>query len=122
MVHPLPTFPPEHTSLVVIDNVSTPFTAAFPPGMEDGAGGGGGRGKREPVGVRRFAIIGDLISALGKLAGSKGVAVRFLSTASQIVMHRSSPGLMFCFHVGTVIKPNDNKSYTRSRGDAHTRC
>lgn len=108
--------------MVVIDNVSTPFTAAFPPGMEDGGGGGGAKGKKEPVGVRRFAIIGDLISALGKLAGSKGVAVRFLSTASQISAHRSSLCLMFCFHVGTVIKPNDNKGYTRSRGDAHTLC
>ncbi|CUS09131.1 unnamed protein product [Tuber aestivum] len=98
VVHPLPTFPPENTTLVVIDNVSTPFTAAFPPGMEDEGAGGGGRGKKEPVGVRRFAIMGDLISALGKLAGSKGVAV--------------------C----TTIKPNDNKGYTWSRGDAHTLC
>ncbi|KAG0135011.1 P-loop containing nucleoside triphosphate hydrolase protein [Tuber indicum] len=79
VVHPLPTFPPENTSLIVIDNVSTPFTAAFPPGMEEEGGGGGGKVKTEPVGVRRFAIMGDLISALGKLAGSKGVAVLLLN-------------------------------------------
>ncbi|RPA90082.1 P-loop containing nucleoside triphosphate hydrolase protein [Choiromyces venosus 120613-1] len=82
VMHPLYTFPPENTSLVVIDNVSTPFTAAFPPGMEDdggGGGGGGGKGKKEPVGVRRFAIMGDLISALSKLAASRGVAVLLLN-------------------------------------------
>jgi hypothetical protein len=68
---------------VVIDNISTIFTAAYPPGMEelDRKGtnnellGKGGKKNKERPRARRFAIIGDLITGLAKLAAAKYLAV-----------------------------------------------
>lgn len=108
ILHPLPSFPPEDTSLVVIDNISTIFTAAYPPGMEEvdrqsgangeslGAGvsaGGAKRGvkkKKDGPSARKFAIIGDIVAGLAKLAAAKDLAVSW-TEISHTQTHAHAP-------------------------------
>lgn len=101
-MHPLPSFPPERTALIVVDNIATPFTAAYLPGHEDfnrknadrsqnpGVGGTASpRGKgslshkaappRDSASTRKFAIMADLMKALGVLATKRGLAVLILN-------------------------------------------
>lgn len=101
-MHPVPSFPPERTALIVIDNIATPFTAAYLPGHEDfnrkntdraqntGVGGTASpRGKgspshkaappRDSASTRKFAIMADLMKVLGVLATKRGLAVLILN-------------------------------------------
>lgn len=63
---------------MVIDDVSTVFTAAFPPGMESrgGVGGSGSRGTNtKKASTRRFSIVTALVTELGRLAATRDVVV-----------------------------------------------
>ncbi|KAI5841158.1 P-loop containing nucleoside triphosphate hydrolase protein [Morchella snyderi] len=100
-LHPLPgsTFPPEGTGLVVIDNVGTVFTAAFPPGSEDfnkklpaGAdkrgSGSASPGPKQPP--RKFAVMVDLVKALERLAVTRKIAILVINQMTTRVIARSS--------------------------------
>ena len=77
LAHSTPTFPPEGTALLVVDSISTLFNQAFASSTKsheerpiskknDAANWASGR---------RWAVMTDLISALGKLATTRNVAV-----------------------------------------------
>lgn len=103
-MHPVPSFPPERTGLVVVDNIATLFAAAYLPGHEDfnrkntdrlqrPSGGGSGtsspRGKgspghratppRDSASTRKFAIMADLMKSLSALAMKRGLAILVLN-------------------------------------------
>lgn len=99
VMHPVSSFPPERTALVVIDNIATPFTAAYLPGHEDfnrkntqnpgGSGTASPRSKgspshkaappRDTASTRKFAIMADFMKSLGALATKRGLAVLVLN-------------------------------------------
>lgn len=102
VIHPVSSFPPERTALVVIDNIATPFTAAYLPGHEDfnrkntdrpqnpsGGGTASPRSKgspshkaappRDTASTRKFAIMADFMKSLGALATKRGLAVLVLN-------------------------------------------
>lgn len=102
-LHPLPSFPPEGTALVVIDNIATAFGAAFPPGLDDynkrndrgqssggkasPSGKGSHSGKAAQPTVKKFSIMADLMKSFDRLALTHGLAVGSLpcrQTASSI--------------------------------------
>lgn len=76
-------FPEKDTGVLVIDNLSTPFSIAFPPGIDgdyswrNGGKDTSGRGGKPqvPPSVRRLGILADLATGLGKLAVSRNIAV-----------------------------------------------
>ena len=73
-----PTFPEPGTSVLVIDNISTLFSIAFPPGIDGeflDRKSAGAVGKTQPS-VRRFGIMIDLVGGLGKVAGMRNIVVR----------------------------------------------
>ncbi|KAL8699283.1 MAG: hypothetical protein Q9201_006090 [Fulgogasparrea decipioides] len=77
LVHSTPTFPPRDVNLLVIDSVSTLFTQAF--AQSDRFANSKTSGKKSDVAQwatnRRWAVMGDLIAALGKLAATRNMAV-----------------------------------------------
>ncbi|KAL8756144.1 MAG: hypothetical protein Q9184_004586 [Pyrenodesmia sp. 2 TL-2023] len=76
LLHSTSSFPPRGTSLLVVDSISTPFNHAFAQ-----TNGHDGRipGKKTDVAQwaagRRWAVMGDLISAIAKLAATRNMAV-----------------------------------------------
>ena len=61
----------------MIDNISTLFSIAFPPGIDGGfldRKSAGAAGKVQPS-VRRFGIMMDLVGGLGKVAGMRDIVV-----------------------------------------------
>jgi hypothetical protein len=87
LLHPAPSFPPTKTSLIVVDAISTVFGSAFPRLAEEGGRGSKGSKtlpKRENdhsqwVSSRKWAVIGDFTSKVGRLAVVKDVAVLLIS-------------------------------------------
>lgn len=71
VLHPPTTFPPQGTSLVVIDSVSTLFDSAYPrtraakDNKKDGNWAAG----------RRYAVMSSLISSLSKIAAIRDIPV-----------------------------------------------
>lgn len=80
LVHPTPSFPPNGTSLLVIDSISTPFSIAFAQGSghDDRSSGKKTDVARWAAG-RRWAVMGDLASAMSKLAATRNMAVMVTS-------------------------------------------
>lgn len=87
LTHESQSFPPKGTGLIVVDNISTLFAAAFP--------NNGFAKKRIPdklkrdadqwASSRKLAFMGDFVSKLGKLATTNNIAVLFTSqTATRI--------------------------------------
>ncbi|KAL8680140.1 MAG: hypothetical protein Q9186_003664 [Xanthomendoza sp. 1 TL-2023] len=77
LIHSTATFPPEDATLLVVDSISTPFNHAFAQSsryVEDRVSG-----KKNDVAQwasgRRWAVMGDLISAFGKLAATRNMAI-----------------------------------------------
>jgi len=72
------TFPEAGTGVLVIDNISTLFSIAFPPGIDgeflDRKTPGVAR--RVQPSVKRFGIMVSLVEGLGKVAGMRNIVVR----------------------------------------------
>ncbi|OCL05812.1 hypothetical protein AOQ84DRAFT_90005 [Glonium stellatum] len=73
-IHCRPPFPPPRTSLVVIDSLSTLFDNAYPRNPDDR----GLRNKNDAArwaAGRKFAVMNDLLSKLGRMAALHDIAV-----------------------------------------------
>ncbi|KAF8429535.1 P-loop containing nucleoside triphosphate hydrolase protein [Tirmania nivea] len=73
--YPPSTFPDPGTGVLVIDNISTLFSIAFPPGIDGeflDRKSAGCVGKVQPS-VRRVGIMVDLVGGLGKVAGMRNI-------------------------------------------------
>lgn len=86
LLYPEPTFPPKKTSLIVVDSLSTVFSTAFPRSIEEPPQGRRASSKVTPqekqkndavqwAAGRRWAVMGDFILKLGKLAALKHLAI-----------------------------------------------
>ena len=82
VTHPSPSFPPEDTSLIIIESVSTLFASAFPRAVETHDS------KLSPVtknstvywaSSRKWAVMGDFVARLGKLAAIQNIAILLTS-------------------------------------------
>lgn len=65
------------TGVLLIDNISTLFSIAFPPGIDGeflDRKSAGAVGKVQPS-VRKFGIMMDLVGGLGKVAGMRNIVV-----------------------------------------------
>ncbi|KAI9687393.1 MAG: hypothetical protein M1820_010475 [Bogoriella megaspora] len=90
-VHAPQSFPPDGTSLIVIDSLSTLFDAAYvrlSSRFDSGTPDPKTREARRWASNRRFAVLGSLVSSLGKLATVKSVAVLVITE----MMTRVRPG------------------------------
>ena len=65
-------FPPPGTSILVIDNISTPFTMAYPPSPEEGLSR---TAKKDSSVLRRFSVMADLANGLRKIAAVNKIPV-----------------------------------------------
>ncbi|KAK7522512.1 hypothetical protein IWZ03DRAFT_392860 [Phyllosticta citriasiana] len=72
-VRPASSFPPDGTALVVIDSVSTLFDYAYP---RTGSGTGNKNDDVKWAAGRRYAVMNDLVSTLGKTATLKDIPMR----------------------------------------------
>jgi len=88
-------FPPLSTSLIVIDSIATIFALAFPKITEHS------NSQRNPVkrsgaaqwaSGRRWAVMGDLISKIGKFAATRNIAVLLTNQTNTRI--RSETGAM----------------------------
>lgn len=76
-LHPSGKFPPQNTALMIIDNVSAPFAAAFPRSSDarmstlDRAR----KSRLQWAANRKWAVAGDLATALNKMAVLKHMAI-----------------------------------------------
>jgi Rad51 len=76
-LHPTAKFPPDKTALIIVDNVSAPFATAFPRSLDAKMGSldAARRNKLQWAANRKWAVAGDLASAMSKMAALKNVAV-----------------------------------------------
>ena len=82
IAHPSLSFPPEKTSLIVVDSISAIFATAFPRVIENYDGNQGSAKKNDILqwaASRRWSVMGDLISRMGKLAAIKNLAICLIS-------------------------------------------
>ncbi|MCJ1476078.1 hypothetical protein MMC13_004743 [Lambiella insularis] len=82
LVHPSPFFPPDKTSLIIVDNISSLFATAFPRAIESLDSNQASSKKNEPLqwaASRRFSVMSDFLARLGKLAAMKNIAVVLIS-------------------------------------------
>lgn len=76
-LHPTPRFPPEKTTLIVVDNISALFTTSFPRSSDakmssiDLAR----KNRLQWAANRKWAVAGDLAAAMNKMAALKNVAI-----------------------------------------------
>ncbi|MCJ1414968.1 hypothetical protein MMC32_001298 [Xylographa parallela] len=98
LAHPSPSFPPDQTSLIVVDAVSPLFATAFPRAVE-GLDGNSASGKKNDAlqwaASRRFSVMSDFLARLGKLAAMKNIAVLLISQTTTKVKTE----------FGTVLRP-----------------
>lgn len=102
LTHPTEAFPPTKTSLIVIDSVSSLFTLAFPKAKEkfpDNSGSAKKKDASQWAASRRWAVMTDFISKVGKLAATKKIAVLLISQTttkiraeSEAVLHPAISG------------------------------
>ena len=92
LAHSSPSFPPDRTSLIVVDAVSPLFARAFPRGIED-LDGNQGPGKKNDAfqwaASRRFSVMSDFLSRLCKLAAMKNIAVLLISQSTTKIRSES---------------------------------
>lgn len=99
LAHPSDSFPPSNTSLLVVDNISTLFALAFPKLIEDAH-----KQQQQPparkydasqfASGRRWAVMADLISRLGRLAVTRNIAILLLGQTTTRI--RSDTGAVLC--------------------------
>ena len=78
LMHPCPTFPPRGTSVIVVDPVSAVFATAFPKvgsKIEYTHKLGAKSDQAHWVANRRWSVMGDFISKIGKLAAIHDIAI-----------------------------------------------
>ncbi|SLM33669.1 P-loop containing nucleoside triphosphate hydrolase [Lasallia pustulata] len=102
LTHPSPSFPPENTSLIIVDSISTLFATAFPRAIDSFDSNQTSAKKNDAVqwaASRRWSVMGDLISKLGKLAATRYLTILLTSqTATRVradtgaVLHPSISG------------------------------
>ncbi len=82
LLHPSEDFPPNKTGLIVVDSISTLFATAFPK-VTDPIDGKQPTGKTKDIlqwaASRKWSIMGDFVSKLGKLAITRNIAVLMTS-------------------------------------------
>jgi hypothetical protein len=78
-MYPTSNFPPDDTALVVVDNASAPFANAFPRFPQTSTNGSlletGRKARQNRAANRKWAVTGDLSSAMAKAASRKSCAV-----------------------------------------------
>ena len=82
LTHQSPSFPPEKTSLIIVDSISILFSTAFPRAVDSFDSKQVSAKKNDVVqwaASRRWSVIGDLISKLGKLAATRHLTVLLTS-------------------------------------------
>lgn len=102
LTHPSPSFPPENARLIIVDSISTLFATAFPRAVDSFDGNPTSAKKNDAVqwaASRRWSVMGDLMSKLGKLAATRYLTVLLTSqTTTRIrpdtgaVLHPSISG------------------------------
>ena len=88
LAHTSPSFPPPQTSLLVVDAISSLFALAFPKTVDSK------RGKNVPnrandaaqwAASRKWAVMGDFIGKIGKLAATRNIAILLtMQTATRV--------------------------------------
>ncbi|KAL9104568.1 MAG: hypothetical protein Q9163_000490 [Psora crenata] len=89
----LDSFPPKDTSLIVVDAISALFALAFPKCAEGGRDAQASHKKTDTTqwaSGRRWAIMGDVISKLDRLAVTKNIAILLICQSTTKV--RSDTG------------------------------
>ena len=82
LLHPPSSFPPSDTSVIVVDTVSPLFATAFPKGYDNYDNNNPATKKNEAsqwAASRRWAVMGDFVSRLGKLATIRNLAIVLIS-------------------------------------------
>ncbi len=93
LIHQSSNFPPTDTSLIIVDSISTLFTIAFPKTGENAHSHQPLANKNDAAHWalgRRWAVMGDFISQIGKLAATKNIAI--LLTSQMTTRIRSETG------------------------------
>ena len=88
MAHPSPSFPPEDTSLIIVESVSTLFATAFPRAVETYDSKQTPAKKIEAVqwaSSRKWSVMGNFVARLGKLAAIQNIVVLLTSQTTTIV-------------------------------------
>ena len=80
--YPPPSFPPQGTTLVVIDGVSSLFGAAFPDRPDAVAKSGKKQDDVQWASNRRFTIMAEFLTRLARLAAVRNLAVVLVSQTS----------------------------------------
>lgn len=95
LIHPSIGFPPPEASLIVIDSIATVFALAFPRSTEHS------KSQQTPIkksdatqwaSGRRWAVAGDFISKIGRLAATSNIAVLLTNQTNTRI--RSETGAM----------------------------
>ena len=97
LTHESTSFPPKGTGLIVVDSVSSLFAAAFPRANDDSdSKQTPDKSKKNDVGSwaasRKWVVMGDFVSRLGKLAATNNIAV--LLTSDTTTRIRAETGAM----------------------------
>ena len=92
LTHQSTSFPPLNTSLIVIDSVSTLFALAFPKILENADILQTPAKKSEAVqwsAGRRWAVMGEFMSKIGRLAATSNIAILLTSQATTRIKYES---------------------------------
>ena len=92
LTHQSTSFPPLNTSLIVIDSVSTLFALAFPKILENADILQTPAKKSEAVqwsAGRRWAVMGDFMSKIGRLAATSNTAILLTSQTTTRIKHET---------------------------------
>lgn len=78
-MHPTTKFPLPRTSLIIVDNISAPFATAFPRSVDDKTNStfadAARKTNQQKAANRKWAVAGDLSSAMAKIAKLHNVAI-----------------------------------------------
>ena len=113
LTHQSSSFPPSGTSLLVIDSVSTLFAQAFPK-TTDTISRQQTPAKKSDIAQwasgRRWAVMGDFISSVGRLAATRNIAVLLINqtttkirSESGAILHPAISGTAWDAGIGTRI-------------------
>ena len=92
LTHQSTSFPPLNTSLIVIDSVSTLFALAFPRILENADILQTPAKKSDAVqwsAGRRWAVMGEFMSKIGKLAATSNIAILLTSQATTRIKYET---------------------------------
>ena len=102
IMHPPASFPPPNTALLVIDSVSILLTLAFPKTVQSTEPPKDSSRKSDAAqwsASRRWAVMSDVISRLGKLAATHNIAIVLISQTttrirveSDTILHQAISG------------------------------